>query len=113
VYDSADFVVERFAERELSREASEGFVQETLGPLIDLEQRRGGELVRTLDVWITAGCNTAEAARALFLERQSLHKRLARIFDALGGDPRGTGQLGALAFAVKLARGNAQLRERS
>ncbi|MGN6403262.1 PucR family transcriptional regulator [Sinomonas sp.] len=113
VYDSADFVVERFAERELSRDASEAFVQETLGPLLDLEQRRGGELVRTLDVWITAGCNTAEAARALFLERQSLHKRLARIFDALGGDPRGTGQLGALAFAVKLARGNAQLRERT
>jgi purine catabolism regulator len=111
VYDAADFVVERFAERELTRQASEAFVQETLGPLIALEQRRGGELVRTLDVWITAGCNTAEAARALFLERQSLHKRLARIFDTLGGDPRGTGQLGALAFAVKLARGNAQLRD--
>ena len=112
VYDSADFVVERFAERELTRQASEAFVQETLGPVIELERRRGGELVRTLDVWITAGCNTADAARTLFLERQSLHKRLARIFEALGGDPRGSGQLGALAFAVKLARGNAQLRDR-
>ncbi|MCH6471679.1 PucR family transcriptional regulator [Sinomonas terrae] len=111
VYDSADFVVERFAERELSRQAAQAFVQETLGPLIELEQKRGGELVRTLDVWITAGCNTADAARTLFLERQSLHKRLARIFGALGGDPRGTGRLGALAFAVKLARGNAQLRD--
>ncbi|WP_138444019.1 PucR family transcriptional regulator [Sinomonas susongensis] len=111
VYDSADFVVERFAERELSRTAAEALVQETLGAVIELEQRRGGELVRTLDVWITAGCNTADAARILFLERQSLHKRLARIFDALGGDPRGTGRLGALAFAVKLARGNAQLRD--
>ena len=67
--------------------------------------------MRTLDVWITEGCNTAEAARVLFLERQSLHKRLARIFEVLGGDPRGTGRLGALAFAVKLVRGNARLRD--
>ncbi|MEV7661971.1 PucR family transcriptional regulator ligand-binding domain-containing protein [Paenarthrobacter sp. NPDC089316] len=109
VYDSADFVVERFAERELPRHAVDAFVEETLGPLMELEQRRGGELVRTLDVWITEGCNTAEAARVLFLERQSLHKRLARIFEVLGGDPRGTGRLGALAFAVKLVRGNARL----
>ncbi|WP_334170275.1 PucR family transcriptional regulator [Sinomonas sp.] len=113
VYDSSDFVVERFAERELPRQAVDMFIEETLGPLLELERRRGGELVRSLDVWITAGCNTADAARILFLERQSLHKRLARIFDALGGDPRGTGRLGALAFAVKLARGNAQLREGS
>lgn len=113
VYDSADFAVERFAEHELSRTATEGFVQEALGAVIELEQRRGGELVRTLDVWITSGCNTADAARILFLERQSLHKRLSRIFGALGGDPRGTGRLGALAFALKLARGNAQLREGS
>jgi len=111
VYDSADFVVERFAERELPRHAVELFIEETLGPLLELERRRGGELVRTLDVWITEGCNTAEAARVLFLERQSLHKRLARIFEVLGGDPRGTGRLGALAFAVKLVRGNARLRD--
>ena len=111
VYDASDFLVERLAERSLSRGAVDAVVEELLGELIRLEQRHGGELVRTLDVWITTGCNASEAAKLLFLERQSLHKRLRRIFQALGGDPRNRGKLGALAFAVKLVRGNAQLRD--
>ncbi|WP_188781810.1 PucR family transcriptional regulator [Sinomonas atrocyanea] len=111
IHDAADFLVERVAERSLTRGAVDSIVEESLGELIRLDQRTGGELVRTLDVWITAGCNASEAAEVLFLERQSLHKRLRRIFAAIGGDPRGRGKLGALAFAVKLVRGNAQLRE--
>lgn len=111
IHDAADFLVERVAERSLSRGAVDSIVEEALGELIRLDQRTGGELVRTLDVWITAGCNATEAAEILFLERQSLHKRLRRIFGAIGGDPRGRGKLGALAFAVKLVRGNAQLRD--
>jgi purine catabolism regulator len=111
IYDASDFLVERMAERSLSRSAVDALVEESLGELIRLDQRTGGELVRTLDVWITAGCNATDAADILFLERQSLHKRLRRIFAAIGGDPRGRGKLGALAFAVKLVRGNAQLRD--
>ncbi|MGY3567987.1 PucR family transcriptional regulator [Sinomonas sp. RB5] len=111
IHDAADFLVERVAERSLTRGAVDSIVEESLGELIRLDQRTGGELVRTLDVWITAGCNASEAAEVLFLERQSLHKRLRRIFAAIGGDPRGRGKLGALAFAVKLVRGNAQLRD--
>ncbi|GAB4100645.1 PucR family transcriptional regulator [Sinomonas halotolerans] len=111
IHDSSDFLVERTAERSLSRAAVDAIVEESLGELIRLDQRTGGELVRTLDVWITAGCNATEAAEILFLERQSLHKRLRRIFQALGGDPRHRGKLGGLAFAVKLVRGNAQLRD--
>jgi purine catabolism regulator len=111
IHDASDFLVERMAERSLSRGAVDAIVEESIGELIRLDQRNGGELVRTLDVWITTGCNATEAAELLFLERQSLHKRLRRIFSALGGDPRGRGKLGALAFAVKLVRGNAQLRD--
>lgn len=111
IHDASDFLVERTAERSLSRGAVDAIVEESLGELLRLDQRNGGELVRTLDVWITAGCNATDAAQILFLERQSLHKRLRRIFSAIGGDPRGRGKLGALAFAVKLVRGNAQLRD--
>ncbi|GAB3269982.1 PucR family transcriptional regulator [Sinomonas notoginsengisoli] len=111
VHDAADFLVERVAERSLTRGAVDSIVEEALGELIRLDQRTGGELVRTLDVWISTGCNATDAAQILFLERQSLHKRLRRIFAAIGGDPRGRGKLGTLAFAVKLVRGNAQLKD--
>ncbi|MFC3808832.1 helix-turn-helix domain-containing protein [Terrabacter sp. MAHUQ-38] len=99
------------AERSLPRGVVDDLVEEALGELVRLDQRHGGELVRTLDVWISTGCNATEAAHLLFLERQSLHKRLRRIFQALGGDPRGRGQLAALALAVRLVRGGAQLRD--
>ncbi|MDQ4490928.1 PucR family transcriptional regulator ligand-binding domain-containing protein [Sinomonas sp. ASV486] len=111
IHDASDFLVERTAERSLPRGVVDAIVEEALGELIRLDQRNGGELVRTLDVWIASGCNATESAEILFLERQSLHKRLRRIFGAIGGDPRGRGKLGGLAFAAKLVRGNAQLRE--
>lgn len=111
VHDASDFVVERMAERSLPRGAADALVEETLGELVRLEQRHGGDLLRTLDVWISTGCNATEAAQILFLERQSLHKRLRRIFQAVGGDPRGRGQLAALALAVRLVRGGPQLRD--
>lgn len=111
IYDASDFLVERLAEQTLSRSEVNTLIEEALGELIRLEAQHGGELVRTLDVWLSTGCNTTEAARLLFLERQSLHKRLNRIFPALGGDPRGRGKLSGLTLAVKLMRGNARLLE--
>ncbi|GAA2468326.1 PucR family transcriptional regulator [Terrabacter carboxydivorans] len=113
VHDATDFLVERMAERSLSRGVVDALVEEALGELVRLDQRSGGELVRTLDVWISTGCNATEAAQILFLERQSLHKRLRRIFLVIGGDPRGRGQLAGLALAVRLVRGGAQLRDDS
>jgi purine catabolism regulator len=111
VYDASDYLVERMAERSLSRGVVDALVEEALGELVRLDQRSGGELVRTLDVWISTGCNATESAQILFLERQSLHKRLRRIFQVLGGDPRGRGQLAALALVLRLVRGGAQLRD--
>lgn len=111
IYDSSDFVIERLAELTMTRAEVENVVDECLGELISIESRYGGELVRTLDVWLSTGCNTAETARQLFVERQSLHKRLNKIFAAIGGDPRGRGKLSSLTIAVKLVRGNAQLRD--
>jgi purine catabolism regulator len=111
VSDASDFLVERMAERSLTRGTVDALVEEALGELMRLEQRHGGELVRTLDVWISTGCNATETARLLFLERQSLHKRLRRIFEALGGDPRGRGRLVSLGLAVRLVRGGPQLRD--
>lgn len=59
-------------------------------------------LVESLGVWLDSGCNTAQAARELHVERQSMHQRLQRIFALCGGGPRGTGGLAALHLAARL-----------
>ncbi|WP_445933162.1 PucR family transcriptional regulator [Paenarthrobacter nitroguajacolicus] len=84
--------------------ARDGFVQRQLGAVVEHDRLKKSELVRTLTVWLDTGCNTAQAARELHLERQSLHHRLQRIFELCGGDPRGTGRLAALHLATRLAR---------
>lgn len=53
------------------------------------DRRRGTHLLETRRQWLRSGCSTAETARVLFLERQSMHSRLTRIFELIGGDPRG------------------------
>ncbi len=104
VVDAEDFAVERLAEASLDAAAREAFVQRQLGAVVEHDEQRRSELMRTLAVWLDTGCNTAQAARELHLERQSMHHRLQRIFELCGGDPRGTGRLVALHLATRLAR---------
>ena len=102
--DAEDFAVERLAEGSLDAAAREAFVRRQLGAVVEHDEQRRSELMRTLAVWLDTGCNTAQAARELHLERQSMHHRLQRIFELCGGDPRGTGRLVALHLATRLAR---------
>jgi len=104
IRDSENLVVERLGARELSAAAIERLTQEVVGELLAYDHRRGTSLLETLDQWLTSGCNSTEAARVMFLERQTMHNRLGRIFDLLGGDPRGTGKMAGLHLAVRLAR---------
>ncbi|BCW50710.1 PucR family transcriptional regulator [Arthrobacter sp. StoSoilB13] len=104
VVDAEAFAMERLVEEHLDPATREGFVQRQLGAVVEHDQLRRSELLRTLTVWLDTGCNTAQAARELHLERQSMHHRLQRIFELCGGDPRGTGRLAALHLAARLAR---------
>jgi|SRR5215212_5027517 DNA-binding PucR family transcriptional regulator len=56
-------------------EPFEGLVE----PLVAYDQERGSDLIRTLKVYLTTGANASEAADRLFLHRNSLLYRLARI----------------------------------
>lgn len=90
--DSEDYVVERLAVEHLGTGTVDLLVQELIGNLVEYDRRRGTQLLETLEQWLRSGCNTAETARALFLERQSMHSRLTRIFELIGGTlggPRG------------------------
>ncbi|MGW6173534.1 PucR family transcriptional regulator [Arthrobacter sp. NPDC055138] len=102
--DCEDFLLDRLAARELSGPVAGRITQELLGELMDYDRRRGTRLLDTLDAWLISGCNSAEAARVLFIERQTLHKRLRKIFELIGGDPRGSAKLPGLYLAVHLAK---------
>ncbi|WP_144662188.1 PucR family transcriptional regulator [Paenarthrobacter nicotinovorans] len=104
VVDADILAVELLAAGSLDPTTREAFVQRQLGAVVDHDRLKKSELMRTLSVWLDTGCNTAQAARELHLERQSMHHRLQRIFELCGGDPRGTGRLAGLHLATRLAR---------
>ena len=104
VLDAQEFAVERLAVQSMDEAQREEFIRQQLGAIIDHDAQRRSLLVETLRVWLDSGCNTAQAARELHVERQSMHQRLQRIFSLCGGDPRGTGSLVALHLATRLVR---------
>ncbi|MHA7288791.1 helix-turn-helix domain-containing protein [Arthrobacter sp. MDT3-24] len=104
VLDAQNFAVERLAVQTMGEAPREEFITQQLGAILDHDAQRRSLLVETLRVWLDSGCNTAQAARELHVERQSMHQRLQRIFSLCGGDPRGTGRLAALHLATKLVR---------
>lgn len=103
VIDVEELAVERLAVQHLDQGARQDYVRQQLGPLLEHDERRNSQLLATLATWLDSGCNTAQAARELHVERQSMHHRLQRIFELCGGDPRGTGRLAALHLATRLA----------
>jgi len=103
VIDAEAFAVERLAVQSLDPYQRRNFVRQQLGVLLDHDAHRNSRLLDTLATWLDCGCNTAQAARELHLERQSMHQRLRRIFELCGGDPRETGRLAALHLAARLA----------
>ena len=57
-------------------------------PLVAHDRERRGDLVRTLRVYFAAGTNASEAADRLYLHRNSLLYRLARIGELTGLDSK-------------------------
>jgi DNA-binding PucR family transcriptional regulator len=98
---AADLLVYRVLLRD--RAAIADLILTTLGALADT---RGGAsvLLTTLDVYLAAGGNTAEAARRLHLSVRAVTYRLARIRDSTGLDPTDTDVRITLHVAVLGAR---------
>ncbi len=66
--------------------AAQPAAAEALEPLHDYDRNHGGDLLRTLRVYLTLGCNASKTAEALYLHRSGLLYRLGRIEDLLGVD---------------------------
>jgi PucR family transcriptional regulator, purine catabolism regulatory protein len=82
---AADLGVYRLLLRLRDSGELEAFCHSTLGPLSG-EERTGGALLETLEVFFACNGNLSEAARRLHLHRNSLIYRLNRARDLLGQD---------------------------
>ena len=83
---------------------AEAFVRAALGPLIDYDARHHGDLVRTVEVLARCGWSASRAARRLFLLRNSVLYRRARIEEILGRSLDDADERLLLAVAVRLHR---------
>ena len=70
----------------LSRSKELAPFRELVEPLVRYDRERGSDLVRTLRVYLACGFNASEAADKLFLHRNSMLYRLARIEKLTGAD---------------------------
>jgi PucR family transcriptional regulator, purine catabolism regulatory protein len=67
------------------------------------DDRRGTELVETLRAYVATDCSVVETAKALFLHRNTLRKRLSRIEQVLGIDLSSTGGRVEVYLGVRAA----------
>lgn len=103
VIDTAEFGVELLL---WSNDTAAGeFIEDQLGPLLELEPARTRTLVATLEAYFRCGCSKTATAAAMHVQRQALYQRLRRIFTLIGGDPSGTARALNIHLAARLYLG--------
>lgn len=85
VLSYSDLGVQRFIMQNPKEELMD-FIQEVLGPIIEYEQSRKGELLETLFVYLQCNQNIKESADALHVHVNTLNYRLKRIEEILSID---------------------------
>lgn len=80
------------------------FHRDKLGKLLDYDQERDAELVKTLEAFLENSGNLAETARALNLHRNSLIYRLERLARVAGVDLESAEERLNLAVAIRIGR---------
>lgn len=81
-----------------------GFVERTLGPLLDHDAERFGNLVETLDGWFTAAGSPTRAGEILYVHPNTVSRRLERITQLLGPDWQQPERSLELQLALRLQR---------
>jgi len=71
----------------LGREQNaDGFVRKTIGPVLDWDERRGTELVKTLQAYFAVGGSNARTRELLHIHVNTVVQRIERIAALLGPD---------------------------
>lgn len=85
------------------RDATE-FIRSTLGPVLDYDERRGTELVRTLETYFSRGTNLNATKQALHVHVNTVVQRLDRVAALLGKDWNEPDNALEVQLALKLHR---------
>lgn len=78
-----DFMLKHFLHRNIDPKEMERFVKEVLGNIITYDLEHQSELVETLEIWVNNQLNTAQAARELFVHRNTMLYRINKIKELL------------------------------
>ena len=99
-----DVVLYILLDRIASQPEITGWLEGTLGKLIDYDRVNKSDLVRTLEVFFDNNQKAQQAASSLFVHPKTLKYRLNRIEDILETDPFSKDQQLNLYLATKLSR---------
>lgn len=65
----------------------QSYYERVYGPLLEYDRKNGTDLTYTAEVYFTSGGNSVEAAKRLFIHRNSIKYRKTKIKEILGYDP--------------------------
>ncbi|MFE3632795.1 helix-turn-helix domain-containing protein [Streptomyces sp. NPDC059168] len=81
-----------------------GFVGRTIGPVVDYDERRGTELLHTLDAYFACAMSPARTKDALHVHVNTVAQRLERVGRLLGGDWQTPARALEIQLALRLHR---------
>ncbi|MER5397433.1 GAF domain-containing protein [Streptomyces sp. NPDC002599] len=81
-----------------------GFVGRTIGGVVDYDERRGTDLLRTLDAYFASGMSPARTKDALHVHVNTVAQRLERVGRLLGEDWQSPARILEIQLALRLHR---------
>jgi len=81
-----------------------GFVDRTIGPVVTYDERRGTELLRTLDAYFACGMSPARTKDELHVHVNTVAQRLERVARLLGDDWQTPSRALEIQLALRLHR---------
>ncbi len=82
----------------------DAFVEAAIGPVLAYDERRGTNLVETMEAWFAAGSRPVETAKALVIHPNTVAQRLERVTRLLGAGWRDPAHALDLQMALRLYR---------
>jgi GAF domain-containing protein len=104
VSDPAGLGLARLLLGQNGRGELDAFIESQVGPVLAYDERRGTELVGTLEAWFAAGARPAETAKRLHVHPNTVGQRLERISTLLGDGWRDPARGLDVQLALRLYR---------
>ncbi|WP_205571205.1 helix-turn-helix domain-containing protein [Streptomyces sporangiiformans] len=91
---------------------AEKFIESTIGAVLDYDEQRLTELIRTLDAYFDTGGSPTYAAEKLHVHPNTVARRLERIGDLIGSDWQKPKRALEIQLALRMSRIRRVLKER-